>query len=178
MDGDDGSTALCIAIRQENYDCAVALIHGGADVNINGGGIFASPLHAAAVRVHLGLADALVKRGAKLNVRDQFGNSPLHLLMNRFSKNVEKGKQILELLVSRNTDLNIANYNHWCPVHIAVRNGQHDAIKAIIKYNKRAVRLSLEHHEEKLKLNEFDLDVEGGTKQWSPLHLAALSRQL
>ena len=72
---------------------------------------------------------------------------------------------MLELLISRKADLNIENYNRWCPIHIAVRNGQYDAVKAILKHNAKCKQA-------------FDLNAQGGTKQWSPLHLAALSRQL
>lgn len=72
--------------------------------------------------------------------------------------------------MSRSADLNIVNYNHWCPIHIAVRNGQHDAIKAIIKHNKRIARMRLSTRakqssaDKKQKPVEFDLDAEGGNK--------------
>ena len=67
---EDGHCPLMIAIQNEHYEAAIALIKGGADVNISSGGIFACPLHVAIVRQHLGLVEALVESGANLNSRD------------------------------------------------------------------------------------------------------------
>jgi ankyrin repeat protein len=55
----DSCTPLCLAIRQENYESALALIHGGANVNL-GGGIFGSPMHLAIVRLKISIIQALV----------------------------------------------------------------------------------------------------------------------
>lgn len=50
----DGCTPLCLAIRQENYEAALALINGGANVDL-GGGIFGSPMHLAIVRLKISI---------------------------------------------------------------------------------------------------------------------------
>jgi ankyrin repeat protein len=131
----DGNTALNVAIGEEHHECAIALIRGGADVNVNAGGIFSNPLHVAIIRQNVELVEALLEAGAKLNMTDQFGNSALHLLMNIFNKGVHSCRRIFDLLVAKRIDLNQSNYNQWCPLHIAVRNGQYDAVKASLKHN-------------------------------------------
>lgn len=94
----DNCTPLCIAIRQENYVAAQSLINGGCDVNI-GGGIFGSPVHLAVVKLKLSIIEALIHKKADLSRTDSDGSTPLHLVMNIFSKNPEKSKSILEVLV-------------------------------------------------------------------------------
>ena len=81
----DECTPLCIALRDSHFEMAQVLIEAGADVNL-GGGIYGSALHLAVVRANLLLTDMLIKRGAEVNVVDVDGNTPLHFIMNVFSK--------------------------------------------------------------------------------------------
>jgi ankyrin repeat protein len=82
----DNCTPLCLAIREENFDCASRLINSNVDVNL-GGGIFGSPMHLAVVKLEIWIVRALILKGADVNKVDCEGNSPLHLVMNVFSKN-------------------------------------------------------------------------------------------
>jgi ankyrin repeat protein len=116
----DQCTPLCLAIRQENYSSALSLIEGGADVN-KGGGIFGSPLHLAIVRLKLQIIEALVQKGAKLSKRDSDGNTPVHLIMNIFSKNPERCCYILDILLFNGAKINDRNFDYWAPLHIAVK---------------------------------------------------------
>ena len=79
----DNCTPLCLAIRQENFESALTLIQGGANVNL-GGGIFGSPMHLAIVRLKISLISALIEKKADLNKQDSDGNTPTHLVMNIF----------------------------------------------------------------------------------------------
>jgi ankyrin repeat protein len=97
LDKDD-CTALCIAIRELKFEAAKILIESGADVNI-GGGIYGSAMHLAVVRNNHLLTDMMIKRGAEVNVADAEGNTPLHFIMNVFSKSETKYKAIAESLV-------------------------------------------------------------------------------
>lgn len=65
--------------------------------------------------------------------------------MNIFNKSVYKCRRILEALISKNVDLNLLNYNQWSPLHIAVRNGQYDAVKASLKHNLKCKALKDKH---------------------------------
>ena len=83
----DSCTPLCLAIREEKFEVArILLKHPTVDVNL-GGGIYGSPLHLAVVRLENWLIKALIERGADVNKTDNDGKTPLHFIMNLFSKN-------------------------------------------------------------------------------------------
>lgn len=94
----------------------------GADINI-GGGLYGSALHLAVVRSNLQITDMLIKRGAEVNLVDSDGNTPLHFIMNVFSKGETKFKAIAESLVMSGAKPNIRNKEMWTPLHIAARKG-------------------------------------------------------
>jgi ankyrin repeat protein len=76
-----------LAIREDKFDAAVILINtSGVDVNL-GGGIFGSPMHLAVVKLEVWIVKKLLMKGADVNKADCDGNTPLHLVMNVFSKN-------------------------------------------------------------------------------------------
>ena len=104
-----------------------------------------------------------------MNKQDSDGNTPLHLVMNIFSKNPERCSHILELLAMNGAKTNQRNNDHWASIHTAVRKGQEKGVEAIIKLNKRLVERRLE---------PFDLNIVGGSQMWSSLHLAAHASQL
>jgi hypothetical protein len=131
----DNCTPLCLAIREENFQAASILINSNIDVNA-GGGIFGSPMHLAVVKLEIWLVRALVQKGADLNKPDCDGNTPLHLVMNVFSKNPQKCAYITEILVSNGAKVNIKNVDNWAPLHIAVRKGQEKGVQTILKLNK------------------------------------------
>ncbi len=58
------------------------LVQAGADVNFNGGATRATPLHMAARRGHLGVAQALLDLGASRSMRDTKGCTPLDRAIN------------------------------------------------------------------------------------------------
>lgn len=118
----DECTPLCIAIRESHFEIASLLIHSTADVNL-GGGVFGSALHLAVVRADLNLTDLMIKRGAEVNVIDSDGNTPLHFIMNVFSKSESKYRAIAESLVMSGAKPNSKNKELWAPLHIASRKG-------------------------------------------------------
>jgi ankyrin repeat protein len=69
------------------------------DVNL-GGGIYGSPLHLAVVRLEIWLIQALIQKGADVNKTDCDNKTPLHFVMNLFSKNPQKCAFIAELLLT------------------------------------------------------------------------------
>ena len=121
MDKDE-CTPLCIAIRDFHFEAATLLLEAGADVNI-GGGLYGSALHLSVVRTNLQLTAAMIKRGAEVNVVDGDGNTPLHFIMNVFSKAETKYRSIAESLIMSGAHPNRKNKEQWAPLHIAARKG-------------------------------------------------------
>ena len=116
--------------------------------------MYGSALHLAIVRTNLSLTDMMIKRGAEVNIADSDGNTPLHFIMNVFSKNESKYKAIAECLVMSGAKPNAKNNELWAPLHIAARKGQIDGIK----WAKMANEILSEMH-----MEVFDFNLPGGT---------------
>ena len=128
-----------------------------------GGGVYGSALHLAVVRTNLLLTDMMIKKGAEVNIADAEGNTPLHFIMNVFSKSESKYRAIAECLVFSGAKPNAKNLEQWSPVHIAARKGQIEGIRWAKGTNEILQEMELE---------TFDFNVPGGEQKWTPLHLA------
>jgi hemoglobin len=67
-----------------------ALVHAGGDVNACGGVTRATPLHMAARRGFMGIAQALLDCGAATDVKDSKGDTPLQRALNCRKKEVAR----------------------------------------------------------------------------------------
>jgi ankyrin repeat protein len=85
--------------------------------------VYGSALHLAVVRAELQLIDLMIKRGAEVNLIDADGNTPLHFIMNVFTKSESKYRAIAESLVMSGAKPNSKNKELWAPLHIAARKG-------------------------------------------------------
>lgn len=148
----DECTALCNALWNHKSEAAKILIEAGADVNL-GGGVYGSALHIAVVRNDHLLSDMMIKRGAEVNVADADGNTPLHFIMNVFSKSETKYKAIAESLVLSGARPNSRNKDLWSPLHIAAKKGQIEAIRWAKSTNEILRELQME---------TFDFNMPGG----------------
>ena len=165
MDKDE-FTPLCIALREQHFEVAKVLIEADADVNTGGKEIFGSALHMAVVRANLEIVDILIKKYAQVNTIDKDGNTPLHFIMNIFSKSETKYRAIAESLVMSDAKPNIRNKEMWAPLHIAARKGMLEAIRWAKMINEILHDLDLEG---------FDFNAPGGPQKWTMLHLAGYS---
>jgi ankyrin repeat protein len=77
-----GLTALLLAARQGARETAVALVEGGADVNLVSPADQTSPLLIATINGHFDLALELVARGADVNAAADNGVTPLYAALN------------------------------------------------------------------------------------------------
>ena len=131
-----GSTALHEASSNGNQELAKILISAGADVNV-GDNLSRTPLDLAEKNRHteiiellkkhggkkgtptlLGAVDAgdielvqsLISKGADVNVKNDRGETPLHLLK-------RGNRDIAELLIAKGADVNAKNNNGSTPLH-------------------------------------------------------------
>ena len=110
-----GRSALHYAALDGDIDQVVALIAGGADVDLADRAGF-TPLHFAAQVGHAAMADKLIAAGASIDVRNQSGNAPLWVaLMNVRDEDGE----IVSLLLAAGSDPDAKNNYGMSPRAIA-----------------------------------------------------------
>jgi uncharacterized protein len=77
-----GLTALLLASRQGARETAMALVEGGADVNLVSPADHTSPLLIATINGHFDLAMYLMSRGADVTLSSENGVTPLYAAIN------------------------------------------------------------------------------------------------
>jgi len=77
----------------------------------------------AIVRLNIQIIKSLINKGADLKKVDNEGNTPLHLVMNIFSKNPEICSKVLEMVVENlnGVMLNRKNKDNFTALHVAVK---------------------------------------------------------
>ena len=158
----DGYSALVLSIRENNFEIAKLLLNAGCNANI-GGGIYGSPLHLSVSKNELNLVSLLLKSKSRLDIRNNEGNTVMHMLMIHFQKPKHKGQSIGDLLLCAGAEVNVFNNDNWAPLHIASRKPQNSAMKWILYVNSSKI----------YKHCKFDINIPGGKQEWSALHLAA-----
>ncbi len=58
-----------------------------------------------------------------MNKTDSDNKTPVHFVMNLFSKNPQKCAFIAELLLINKAQVNLKDCDNWTPLHTAVRKG-------------------------------------------------------
>jgi len=128
----DGCSPLALAIREENMKCAFEILeHPGTRVDI-GGGQLGSVLHSAVPTLDPSLVRELLEKGAAPNHQDTSGYTPIHFLINVFSKNPKKAFLILRDLISFGGKLSVKNCEGWSPLHLAIRKQSFEAFQAML----------------------------------------------
>ena len=155
-----------MAIMARDADKVKNLIAGGADVNkCEDEGAKMAPLHFAVGMGAENIAALLIEKGARLDVRDAKGNTPLHytvmggnmaesgmvkFLIDRGAQASLANKEgnsvlhlavgytddsILELMIRKGGGINQKNSEGRTPLHMAVYNESVDAVKVLLKNN-------------------------------------------
>jgi hypothetical protein len=73
----------------------------------------------------------LLDYGADINIKDDDGNSPLHLAT--FKTNVTSSLETVKLLLDYGTDINIKGNKGWSPLHISVYYSNHSSSLETVK---------------------------------------------
>ncbi|HJS75471.1 MAG TPA: ankyrin repeat domain-containing protein [Vicinamibacteria bacterium] len=120
-----GLTPLLHAVRQGHSEAALALLDGGADINLPSSGDHTTPLLMAAVNGQFDLARKLLERGANPNLASAAGTTPLFATLERtwaprasYAHPIEHQQQkttyleLLEALLEAGADPNVRLSKH------------------------------------------------------------------
>ena len=125
--GYGGLTALTLAARQGHIEAAMALLDGGADIEMSSKGDNTAPLLIATISGHFDLAMLLLERGADPNQASDAGNRPLFATISRrwmpdsrppgptdYLRQKTSYLEAMEALLEAGADVNARlNYNVW-----------------------------------------------------------------
>ena len=116
----DQWTPLGLALRDENDEIAQILLEKDkVDVNA-GNGSFGAPLHIAVSKGKVDILKKLIKKKADVNKLDFKKQTPLHIIMDVFSRDVKIAEEITRILVLNGSQLNIMDSEKLSPLHRAV----------------------------------------------------------
>lgn len=122
-----------MAVRDSKTDVALLLI-GNPSVIVNeNAGHLGSPLHIAVVYHQVEIIEALLKRGADPNFRDNQGCTPMHKVIEIYTKSENVSQHIIDLLLQFGGNSNIKNSNSKTPLQMAIEEKKKEAIKGILK---------------------------------------------
>ena len=117
----DGRTPLMYAVRDGKDEFVGQLIQYGANVDAQDYVDF-SALHFAAQNFHLASAEALLRAGAKVDLRDSYGNTPL----GRAVVNSRGRGEMIRLLLKYGADPSAKNKSGNSPLETANRIANYD----------------------------------------------------
>eukprot|EP00826_Nyctotherus_ovalis_P011752 TRINITY_DN13064_c0_g1_i10.p1 TRINITY_DN13064_c0_g1~~TRINITY_DN13064_c0_g1_i10.p1 ORF type:complete len:412 (+),score=98.42 TRINITY_DN13064_c0_g1_i10:77-1312(+) len=161
----DKYSPLGLAMKNGNTEAVTIMLNANANMGI-GGGPLGNPFHIAVMKTDVWLVKELLKRGVDPNSTASASlNTPLHCLMSIFDKFPEKAGMIAETLLISHADPNLKNQEGWAPLHTIIKQEQFKAMKWVVAWNGKMINSSA----------KFDLNLPGGEKQVTPLHLACRS---
>ncbi|CAG0898188.1 unnamed protein product [Cyprideis torosa] len=119
-------TWLHLFARLPGYHPVVKLLlHHGADPKAVTSPLNRTPLHLAATGE---TATVLMDNGAQVNVRDVWGQTPLHLASERDRHSTA------HVLLSNGADPNIPDFDEQTPLHLASRDGHHSIVDLLLAH--------------------------------------------
>lgn len=118
-----GDTPLLDALWRRHVDVATVLVNHGARIEGEHSVSRMSPLHMAAQDGLTELVRLMIAKGARVNARDNAGNTALHYA---------PGADIAQFLLSNGADVNVKSRSGSTPLHYAAGRGQVDLVQLLI----------------------------------------------
>lgn len=115
-----GVTPLYVAVN--NLEIANCLLDNGADVN-NG----KSPLLEALSFKSFDLAERLIEKGADVNVKDEYGMTPLHYAA------THSDGFFVDLLINKGAKINVKANDGMAPIDFALRQNHLNNVQLLIQ---------------------------------------------
>ena len=123
----DGRTALSLAIEDRHDNSAKLLLDRGADVH--GGAAGADPVEILTEAAAIGdapIVEQLLARGAKLNGKDEYGNTPLGCA-------AKCGQSaVLKMLLRNGAKIDAMDDDGWTALMQAAKVGESESVKFLI----------------------------------------------
>ncbi|KAI1921726.1 hypothetical protein LOZ58_004207 [Ophidiomyces ophidiicola] len=128
----DLNSPLLLAASHEDSGAALELlIKNGADIDYVGP-FESTALHKAAALKNVTGMRLLIRYGAKTNVRDQDGNTPLHMLLRH--RNFQSKLDLLQLFIDHGTNVNAPNEFGSVPLHTAASIAEVEPVKILLEH--------------------------------------------
>ena len=123
------------AIKDGDFDRVKALVEGGADLNrlayapgSNSDG--ATPLHLAAYRGYLEIAEHLIEKGAKVDAASpRMLETPLH---DAACNERREGTTMAGLLIRNGAKVGAKNIDGYTPLHLAAEKGRRETVELLL----------------------------------------------
>ena len=121
---------ILAALAGEYFQTADLLRHNGADPHVcgNAGG---TPLQFAAHRENLEVVKKLIGYDADINSKDDYGNTPLHLVSTGC---YFKDETVFRLLLEHNADVNAQTKDGRTPLYVASAWGALEVVRLLLKH--------------------------------------------
>jgi len=164
----EGNSPIILSIKHGNREIIKNLLvqqNENNNPNINFKSNAASALSTAIYNNDLWTIKTLFSQKLlNSSYQDELKNTPLNLLFDSFIKDLYQSEIIGDFLLLSGVKPNQKNTDKLAPLHIAARKGYLQAIKWAIRSNKNLKNRGME---------QFDLNLGGGSENSTPLHLAA-----
>lgn len=123
QDQSNNATPLYIAVNSGDLEIVKLLLNAKADVNIQNTTDHRSSLHEAVCKNNIEIVKLLISANANVNTLDQYGNTALHMAIQRNNIEIEPNDiEMVKLLIDAKADVNIQNNNGEALLHEAIYN--------------------------------------------------------
>lgn len=113
------------ATRNANITKIRELLTGGVNVNVNDDHEW-TPLHVAALKGHVQVAEFLIQRGADVNADDVDGWTPLHIAA------LKGHNDVIKLLLQNHAEVDAGESEGWTALHIAAKGNHPEVVTTLI----------------------------------------------